>query len=355
MPARRSSVWRLLLVPLAAVGFLFASACFHGPEQAGEKAADFRSTAKLINATIRANHYQPASLDNDTYRQIESDVVALGETASSADEFMKAFNGIWQKGPFSHVALRPADGPAADRIASLDTMVAGDGAVTLVWEGAAAILTVNTMNGADTIDKISAAYDEIARRGAEKLVIDLRRNTGGAFAVMPLVGHLISEPIDAGVFVSRLWYRNHEKPPGPSDFPSATPWRGYSVKAFQADMLSRPLTSYRIDPMRPLFQGPVFVLTSAHSISAAEIAADVLKATGRGTVIGEKTPGALLSSSRFDIPSGFHLIVPIADYYSIRNGRIERVGVTPDTSVKADQALDVALGLGRGREGAPPH
>jgi hypothetical protein len=34
-----------------------------------------------------------------------------------------------------------------------------------------------------------------------------------------------------------------------------------------------------------------------------------------------------------------------ADYYSMKNGRLEGTGVTPDISVTADQALDVALGL----------
>jgi carboxyl-terminal processing protease len=204
---------------------------------------------------------------------------------------------------------------------------------------------VNTMSGADTIEKINAAYAEIAARGTKKLIIDLRRNGGGAFAVVPLVGHLISKPVDAGVFVSGMWYRTHDKPPGPADFSSATPWQGYSVKTFQADVLTRPLTSYRIDPLQPLFKGPVFVLTSARSISAAEIAVDALKSTGRATIIGEKTPGALLSSKLFDVPGGFHLRVPIADYHSIKNGRIEGVGVTPDMPVNADRALDVALGL----------
>jgi len=80
-------------------------------------------------------------------------------------------------------------------------------------------------------------------------------------------------------------------------------------------VLTRPLTSYRIDPIQPLFRGPVFVLTSARSISAAEIAADALQAAGRATLTGEKTPGILLSSKLFDIPGGFHLRVPIADYF----------------------------------------
>ena len=326
---------------LAAVVFLIVGVSSYS----GGQAADFRAAAKLINDTIRANHYHPAELDNDAYRQIEKDVIALGDKAVSGDEFLAGFNAIWQKGPFSHVGLRKAGEPAADRYARLDAQMAGDGAVTLAWKGKAAILTVNTMSGADTIKAINAAYDEIVARKAEKLIIDLRRNGGGAFAVVPLVGHLVSKPIDAGIFVVSSWYDDHEKPPGPSDFPSAKPWRGYSVKAFQADVLTRPLTSYRIDPMQPLFQGPVLVLTSARSISAAEIAADALKATGRARIVGEKTPGALLSSKLFDIPGGFHLRVPIADYYSIKNGRIEGVGVTPDISVNADEALDVALGL----------
>jgi C-terminal processing protease CtpA/Prc len=284
-------------------------------------------------------------LDNDAYRQIERDVIALGDKAVSTDEFLAGFNAIWRRGPFSHVGLRKAEEPVAERYARLETQLAGDGAVTLAWKGPTAIVTVNTMSGADTIKAINAAYDEIVRRKAKKLIIDLRRNDGGAFAVVPLVGHLLSKPIDAGVFVVRSWYDDHAKPPGTEDFPSAKPWRGYSVKDFQADVLTRPLTSYRIDPLQPLFQGPVVVLTSARTISAAEIAADALKAIGRANIIGERTPGVLLSSKLFDIPGGFHLRVPIADYYSIKSGRIEGVGVTPDISVSSEQALDVALGL----------
>ena len=307
--------------------------------------ANFREAAESINNTIRANHYRPTELAGEAYRQIEKDVIALGDKATSADEFMNGFNALWRKGPFSHVGLREAEEPAADRIARLDTQFVGDGAVTLGWNGSAAILTINTMNGADTIQAIDTAYGEIVARKAEKLIIDLRSNGGGAFAVVPLIGHLIDKPIDAGVFVVGSWYLTHQQPPLRADFPAARPWRGYSVKAFQADVLTRPLTSYRIDPMKPLYQGPVVVLTSARSLSAAEIAADGLQATGRAKIVGEKTPGAVLSSKLFDIPGGFHLRVPIADYFSIKNGRLEGIGVTPDISVNADRALEVALAL----------
>jgi carboxyl-terminal processing protease len=310
---------------------------------ASGQGSTFRDAAVAINSTIRANHYHPAELDTDRYRQIEQDVLALGEKATSAHEFMEGFKAIWRNGPFSHVGLQEAAEPAADRIAKFDTLLAGPGAVKLAWRGSSAILTVSTMNGTDTIEAIDTAYEEIAQRKAEKLIIDLRRNTGGAFAVVPLVAHLIERPIDMGVFVAGSWYADHQRPPGAADFPSAKPWRGYSVQAFQADVLTRPLTGYRVEPMRPWFQGPVFVLTSARSISAAEIAADALKSIGRAKIVGERTPGVVLSSKVFDIPGGFHLRVPIADYYSIRSGRLEGAGVAPDVAVSADQALDVAL------------
>jgi carboxyl-terminal processing protease len=307
------------------------------------QADNFRHAAEAINTTIRANHYRRAELDSAAYRQIQSDVIALGERATSAEQFIEGFNALWRKGPFSHVSLRKAQESAAERYARFDTEMAGPQAVNLAWQGNVAILTVNTMSGADTIEAINASYTEIVSRKAAKLIIDLRGNDGGAFAVVPLVGHLIDKPIDAGVFVVGSWYADHRTPPSSADFASAKPWRGYSVRAFQADVLTRPLTSYRIDPLRPHFQGPVLVLTSARSLSAAEIAADALKSIGRAKIVGEKTPGAVLSSKLFDIPGGFHLRVPIADYYSITGARLEGFGVTPDITVSADQALEVAL------------
>lgn len=335
---------------VAMVVVLLAGACAHsnGPAAANGPATDLHVVAESIDATLRAHHYRQAHLEDERYRRIESEVLALAASAPSDEAFRTGFNALWKQGPFSHVALLRAEESADERYARMDTMPAGKDAVSLHWQGDAAILVVNTMNGIDTIAAIESAYDEIAMRKPSRLVIDLRRNDGGAFAVVPLVGHLVTEALDAGVFASAAWYRDHDAPPGPEDFPSATPWSGYSLRAFQVAMLSQPLTSYRIDPMQPLFAGPVYVLTSARSISAAEIAADVLKATGRATLVGERTPGAVLSSKRFDIPGGFHLLVPVADYYSIAHGRIEGVGVTPDIAVEADRALDVALAH-------PPH
>lgn len=343
---------KLRSMMLAALAMALTSACAHAPmpresqlQESASHGDGLEATASAIHQTLRAHHFRPTELEGEPYRQLEDAVTTLASTATDGEAFRTGFNALWKRGPFSHVALLVAEETAAERYARLDTMPGGETAVALDWKGDAAILTVNTMSGADTIERIEAAYDTIALRKPERLVIDLRDNTGGAFAVVPLVGHLITQPLNAGVFVSAAWYLDHAAPPGAADYPTATPWRGYSVRAFQADMLSRPLTGYRIEPMQPHYAGRVFVLTSARSISAAEIAVEVLKSQGRATVVGERTPGVVLSSKRFDISGGYQLLVPIADYYATGSGRIEGVGVAPDIAVDADDALEIALAL----------
>jgi len=59
------------------------------------------------------------------------------------------------------------------------------------------------MTGVDTKEQIFEAYREIDKKTAKALIIDLRNNTGGTFAGIPLIGHLMTQPIDVGMFVSR--------------------------------------------------------------------------------------------------------------------------------------------------------
>jgi C-terminal processing protease CtpA/Prc len=73
------------------------------------------------------------------------------------------------------------------------------------------------------------------------------------------------------------------------------------------------------------------------------LAADALKGSGRAILIVEKTADPMLSQKIYDVPGGFQSSLPIADYYSIHNGRIEGVGISPDIASNAAEALDIAL------------
>ncbi len=304
---------------------------------------DYRAVAAAINETMRSYHYDPAELDTPPYKRVEASVATLAETTTSDEAFIEGFREIWKSGPFSHVELRMAQESADDLAAYLDTLRIGGGGAVLTWQDNVAILTVNTMMGLDTIEEIDAAYVSISDKNADALIIDLRENVGGAFAMRPLVAHLLSEPIDAGSFVSQRWNSKHRRPPNLIDLKAVDPWNGWSIRTFWADVQNEALTRLSFSPVEPIFSGPVSVLTSERTASAAEIATDALKSSGRAVIIGENTAGKMLSQKIYDVQGGFHLSLPIADYYSAKNGRIEGFGVKPDIEIDAADALITAL------------
>jgi C-terminal processing protease CtpA/Prc len=327
------------------VAAAFATIALAHADESVSQQADYAEVAAAINETMRAYHYDPAELDTPGYERIEAAITELAEVATSNTAFVEGFSEIWKSGPFSHVELRAAQQSADDIAAYLDNLRVGGGGAVLTWQGGVAILTVNTMMGLDTIEEIDAAYVAIANRGADGLVIDLRENGGGAFAVRPLVAHLLKESVDGGSFVSQRWNAKHNRAPNLTELKTVAPWEGWSIRAFWADVQDTAITRFSIAPVEPFFEGPVYVLTSKRTASAAELATDVLQSSGRAVVIGEKTAGQMLSQKIFDVPGGFHLSLPVADYYSIKNGRIEGVGVKPDIEADAADALNIALQL----------
>lgn len=321
---------------------ILASGLVSDPAQ--EPQSNWSHAAEAINSAMREYHYNPAELDHPRYREIEIELIMLGETAENRDAFLSGFSEIWADAPFSHVRLSEARGTAAETAAYLDQLRVGGGGAQLSWVDDIAVLTVNTMMGLDTIEEIDAAYDEIAQREAAGLVIDLRQNEGGAFAVKPLVEHVLAAPLEAGLFVSQPWNAAMDRAPILADAVDVEPWEGWSIRAFWQDVQVNPITRLQFRPeTSAAFDGPVYVLTSARTASAAEMAADALKASGRAVLIGEVTAGQMLSQTMYDIPGGLQLALPVADYYSITYGRIEGEGVTPHLIVTADNAMDEAL------------
>lgn len=308
-----------------------------------ETPLNFDLSAAAINQAMEQHHYNPAELKSPKYQKVKESLAALAKASTSKHDFLQGFREIWEDGPFSHVQLNHANQPAQQLAAFLDTMRVGGKGAVLSWQNKTAILTVNTMMGLDTTEQIDLAYLAISDKGADALIIDLRNNEGGAFAIRPLVSHTISKPYDAGVFVAQQWNQQFSKPPTTEQLATIQPWQGWSIRSFWADVQENLAIKVSFAPSSPLYAGPIYVLTSHKTASAAEIATDALQASGRAVVIGEKTAGEMLSQKPFDIPGGMHLFLPIADYYSSKNGRIEGAGLTPNIISPAKDALKVAL------------
>ncbi|MBK7902597.1 MAG: hypothetical protein IPJ97_06245 [Proteobacteria bacterium] len=145
--------------------------------------------------------------------------------------------------------LTPARQNAGQLARYLDTMNAGEGAAVLEWRGDTAVLTVNTMMGLDTIEQIHDAYRRIVGKNAAALIIDLRNNDGGAFAVKPLVGHLLESDLDVGAFLSQGWARSNHGLPTRERILQEQPWRGWSLVAFWNDVQQNEITRLTFVPV----------------------------------------------------------------------------------------------------------
>ena len=310
---------------------------------ATEARIDFKIVTDDIKKLMHQHHYNPTELSSNAYKNIEKKMEELASTATDKQDFINDFNRIWYEGPFSHVRIDNASMSSSQMVEYLDTMNVGGNGVSLTWRDTTAILTVNTMMGMDTIEQIFAAYREIDQKKANGLIIDLRTNNGGAFAVKPLVSHLIQAPLDAGIFISQPWNKAHERLPNRKEISQQVPWSGWSIKSFWSDTQNNAITRIQFQPTAPYFNKPVYVLTSKQTASAAELATDALSYIDNVTVVGEVTAGQMLSQKMYDISHGLQLALPIADYYATNSGRIEQQGVKPDISMPANKAMEYAL------------
>ena len=298
---------------------------------------------------ISYNHYNPKELESTEYQYLKKQIGNLSKSVKSKEGFIDEFNSLWQDGPFSHVRVSKLERKAEEMANFIDSLIVGEQAVTLDFKDKTAILSVNTMTGMDTKERIFKAYTEIKENQASSLIIDLRNNTGGTFAGVPLVGHLLNDSIDAGIFVSRKWWINNNNIPSNEDIENLSPWSGWSISSFWKDTQNQPLTRIKFGPFEPHFDGKVYVLISNKTVSAAEFTVDALSQNEKVTIIGETTAGEMLSQKMFDLPYGYQLAIPVADYYSFHSGRIEGKGVNPDINVSQALAMDVASSLINGK------
>jgi C-terminal processing protease CtpA/Prc len=152
---------------------------------------------------------------------------------------------------------------------------------------------------------------------AAALVIDLRQCVGGDPATVALV---CSALVDRRTPLSRIVPRN-----GP-------------VEAFWAD----PAPDTRSFGGRK----PLLIAVAAFTFSGAEMLAYDLQAMGRAVIVGETTGGGA-NPCNFHWPSPhFSLLLPEAYARNpITGGNWEGCGVAPDAGCRAEDALNVAIGL----------
>lgn len=152
---------------------------------------------------------------------------------------------------------------------------------------------------------------------AEALIIDIRRNKGGAPDAVRLVSSYLFGA--APVHLNSLYYRPNDST---EDF--------YTLGA--------------VDGKRYGAEKPVYLLTSKTTFSAGEEFAYNLQSLKRATIIGETTGGGAHPGGPQQLSDGFSVFVPVGRAINpITKTNWEGVGVRPDIAVPADSALSTAL------------
>lgn len=151
-----------------------------------------------------------------------------------------------------------------------------------------------------------------AHRDAPGVVLDLRENPGGYVLAFEIaVAEFFSQRVPTGTFVSRN---------------------------------GREKDSYGKSFLSAKYPGKVVILTSGATGSAAEIFTHVMQHTGRATVIGRRTAGAVIVARNYPLPGGGSMQVPIQDYRGLDGKRLEGRGVIPDIGVPLAGLDDVRAG-----------
>lgn len=152
-----------------------------------------------------------------------------------------------------------------------------------------------------TADRIDQLFDQnVSEHSA--LILDLRGNLGGATETeQAMLAHLIDHEVTIDTRIAR-----------------------------------KPQKPETVKPAHHIFNGKLIVLVDHGSASASEIFARVIQLEHRGTVIGDKTAGAVMEAVQHDFPSGaapFELSITFADLKMSDGGGLEKVGVTPDLMI----------------------
>lgn len=153
-----------------------------------------------------------------------------------------------------------------------------------------------------TAKEFKEAYEKLKSDNPTGLIIDLRNNGGG----------LVSESLDiAETMVEKgktlLITSNKDKK-----------------------------EEIRKSTQNPIIDIPVVVLINQNTASASEILAGILKDDCNYKIIGTKSYGKGVIQTVYNFSDGSGLKVTTEEYFTPNHGKINKVGITPDTEVKLD-------------------
>ena len=198
--------------------------------------------------------------------------------------------------------------------------------------------------GIDVANDISRALHELGQ--IDSLVIDLRGNSGGGIGVLRVMSLLTPYKLVVGNFSNGVMKNDSEMPNGSfvlNAIPAAK--LGLLPLAFRffARLFARKLTGKKM-PITVVtegigyqpFHGRVVLLVDRHTASANEMLIAFAREHKLAKIVGEPTPGRVLGGSKFKLPYGYWLALPVGSYKTEGGDSIEGKPIAPDFEVPFD-------------------
>ena len=153
-------------------------------------------------------------------------------------------------------------------------------------------------------EQFKSAVDDLASKGMDKLIIDLRNNGGVVQAAKDIADYLLP---DGKTIVS---FKG----------------KGIDDSVYTSD------DGHEVDV-------PIILLVNGESASASEVLTGALKDNDWATIVGEKTFGKGIAQGIFNLPDGSGLKLTTAYYYTPSGECIHKLGIEPDVTVALDEDL----------------
>lgn len=157
-----------------------------------------------------------------------------------------------------------------------------------------------------TWNDFSESFNRLKGQDIDGLILDVRNNPGGALDV---VINIADNFLDEGTIVTTKEKDGSE-----------------TVEKSNGDFDDIPLT----------------IIQNENSASASEILAGALKDRGRAKVVGSQSFGKGVVQKIFNLQNGAGAKITISEYFTPNGTQINKVGVTPDIEVEADEDFDIS-------------
>ena len=176
----------------------------------------------------------------------------------------------------------------------------------------------------------------------DRLIIDLRGNTGGGIGALRVMSILTPDRIPVGFALDRRRETSDIESkkssfPRFSSIPASTKNLWLLALRFAGPMLTkRPVVLETEGLGKKPFQGKVVLLVDRHTASAAEMIVAFARENNVARILGEKTAGRLLSATSVKVGNGFRLALPTGSFRTWKGHAHEGAPIEPDQVVEFD-------------------